>query len=73
MSVCKQLFFGLPHTVTGLACNGDETDGSAASVGAGHAGTMRFGSTAKVLAECELKYYRILECAGSPWPHLERG
>ena len=24
--------------------------------------TMRFGSTAKVLAECELKYYRISEC-----------
>ena len=30
-----------------------------------HAGmqgcTMRFGSTAKVLAECKLKYYRISE------------
>ncbi len=24
--------------------------------------TMRFGSTAKVLAECKLKYYRISEC-----------
>ncbi len=24
---------------------------------------MRFGSTAKVLAECKLKYYRISECA----------
>ena len=23
--------------------------------------TMRFGSTAKVLAECKLKYYRISE------------
>ena len=23
---------------------------------------MRFGSTAKVLAECDLKYYRISEC-----------
>ncbi len=25
-------------------------------------GTMRFGSTAKVLAECKLKYYRVSEC-----------
>ena len=25
-------------------------------------GTMRFGSTAKVLARCKLKYYRISEC-----------
>ena len=25
--------------------------------------TMRFGSTAKVLAKCKLKYYRISECA----------
>ena len=25
-------------------------------------GTMRFGSTAKGLAECKLKYYRISEC-----------
>ena len=25
-------------------------------------GTMRFGSTTKVLAECKLKYYRISEC-----------
>ena len=25
-------------------------------------GTMRFGSTAKVLAKCKLKYYRISEC-----------
>ena len=24
--------------------------------------TVRFGSTAKVLAECKLKYYRISEC-----------
>ena len=39
-------------------------------------GTMRFGSTAKVLAKCMLKYYRISECqaaetaAGlsSQWP-----
>ena len=23
---------------------------------------MRFGSTAKVLAKCKLKYYRISEC-----------
>ena len=30
-------------------------------------GTMRFGSTAKVLAECMLKYYRISEC---PAQHL---
>ncbi len=27
-------------------------------------GTMRFGSTAKVLLKCKLKYYRISECAG---------
>ncbi len=26
---------------------------------------MRFGSTAKVLAECKLKYYRISECQGT--------
>ena len=26
-----------------------------------HRYTMRFGSTAKVLAECKLKYYRISE------------
>ena len=25
-------------------------------------GTMRFGSTAKVLLKCKLKYYRISEC-----------
>ena len=25
--------------------------------------TMRFGSIAKVLAKCKLKYYRISECA----------
>ena len=25
--------------------------------------TMRFGSIAKVLAECKLKYYRISECS----------
>ena len=25
--------------------------------------TMRFGSTAKLLAICKLKYYRILECS----------
>ena len=29
--------------------------------------TMIFGSTAKVLAECKLKYYRISEC-GAPLP-----
>ena len=28
------------------------------------AGTMRFGSTAKVLLNCKLKYYRISKCAG---------
>ena len=28
----------------------------------GHQHTMRFGSTAKVLLKCKLKYYRILEC-----------
>ena len=27
--------------------------------------TMRFGSTAKILAKCRLKYYRISECIGS--------
>ena len=27
-------------------------------------GTMRFGSTAEVLAECKLKYYRVSECTG---------
>ena len=33
--------------------------------------TMRFGSTAKVLAECKLKYCRISECAVQPClPHL---
>ena len=35
--------------------------------------TMRFGSTAKVLAKCMLKYYRIPECLGSAaesvWVH----
>ena len=25
---------------------------------------LRFGSTAKVLAECKLKYYKISECVG---------
>ena len=29
---------------------------------AGLQGTMRFGSTAEVLTECKLKYYRISEC-----------
>ena len=28
--------------------------------------TMRFGSTAKVLLKCKLKYYRISECC-SAW------
>ena len=28
--------------------------------------TMRFGSTAKVLAKCMLKYYRISECRSPP-------
>ena len=28
--------------------------------------TMRFGSTAKVLLKCKLKYYRISECAAKP-------
>ena len=27
--------------------------------------TMRFGSTAKVLAKCMLKYYRISECVST--------
>ena len=27
-------------------------------------GTMGLGSTAKVLAKCKLKYYRISECLG---------
>ena len=31
-------------------------------------GTMRFGSTAKVLLKCKLKYYRISECDGGPLP-----
>ena len=26
---------------------------------------MRFGSTAKVLLKCKLKYYRISECPGA--------
>ncbi len=26
---------------------------------------MRFGSTAKVLLKCKLKYYRISECMGA--------
>ena len=30
----------------------------------GRQGTMRFGSTAKVLAKCKLTYYRILERKG---------
>ena len=32
--------------------------------------TMRFGSTAKVLAECQLKYYRISECSAHLQNHL---
>ena len=28
-------------------------------------GTMRFRGTAKVLAECKLKYYRISKCKGT--------
>ena len=28
---------------------------------------MRFGSTAKVLLKCKLKYYRISECHQSWW------
>ena len=36
-----------------------------------HHGTMRFGSTAKVLAECNLKYYRISECM-APMPPVQR-
>ena len=31
---------------------------------------MRFGSTAKVLAKCKLKYYRISECEASA-KHLQ--
>ena len=33
---------------------------------------MRFGSTAKVLLKCKLKYYRISECGGqcSPWARV---
>ena len=27
--------------------------------------TVKFGSTAKVLAKCKLTYYRISECSGS--------
>ena len=29
--------------------------------------TMRFGSTAKVLLKCKLKYYRISECDMLPY------
>ena len=29
--------------------------------------TMRFGSTAKVLLKCKLKYYRISECNMPSW------
>ena len=33
--------------------------------------TMRFGSTAKALAKCKLKYCRISECAGCHlWSHM---
>ena len=28
---------------------------------------MKLGSTAKVLAKCKLKYYRISECRGIIW------
>ena len=31
--------------------------------------TMRFGSTAKVLAKCRLKYYRFSECIGWAYIH----
>ena len=31
--------------------------------------TMRFGSTAKVLLKCKLKYYRISECILSSASH----
>ena len=33
-----------------------------------HRGTMRFGSTAKALAECKLKYYGISECEDAATP-----
>ena len=32
--------------------------------------TMRFGSTAKVLLKCKLKYYRISECTRPFWRML---
>ncbi len=32
---------------------------------------MRFGSTAKVLAKCKLKYYRISECLQGAWVKVE--
>ena len=32
--------------------------------------TMRFGSTAKVLANCKLEYYRISECPGTVTPGI---
>ncbi len=32
--------------------------------------TMRFGSTAKVLLKCKLKYYRISECVHAHIVHL---
>ena len=33
--------------------------------------TMRFGSTAKVLLKCKLKYYRISECSMTSWPSMQ--
>ena len=35
--------------------------------------TMRFGSTAKVLPKCKLKYYRISECIGDDDPGTQGG
>ena len=30
---------------------------------------MRFGSTARILLKCKLKYYRISECDAAHLPH----
>ena len=41
---------------------------SATSMASGTPCTLRFGSTAKVLLKCKLKYYRISECPALPPP-----
>ncbi len=44
-------------------CARSAPEGSWARLSAERQHTMRFGSTAKVLAKCKLKYYRISECS----------